>query len=78
MLDPKLHFRTEGFRGIAESLRPGPSDLARARYPPIPTHRACCGAIEMDDRLGQTMLERRTFRPFFEAYAFDTAIVDVI
>ena len=27
---------------------------------------------------GETLLERRDFRPFFEAYAFDTAIVDVI
>ena len=27
---------------------------------------------------GETLLERRDFRPYFEAYAFDTAIVDVI
>ncbi len=27
---------------------------------------------------GETLLERRDFRPYLEAYAFDTAIVDVI
>jgi galactonate dehydratase len=27
---------------------------------------------------GETLLERRDFRPYFENYAFDTAIVDVI
>ena len=27
---------------------------------------------------GETLLERRDFRPYFEAYAFDTAIVDVV
>ncbi len=27
---------------------------------------------------GETLLERRDFRPYFEAYAFDIAIVDVI
>ena len=27
---------------------------------------------------GETLLERRDFRPYFDAYAFDTAIVDVV
>lgn len=78
MLDTNFHFRTEGFKRIAEAVGPtgltwleldihDPKSIAMIRE-----HAPCPIAS------GETLLERRDFRPYLEAYAFDTAIVDVI
>jgi galactonate dehydratase len=78
MLDTNFHFRTEGFKRIADAVGPAgltwleldihdPKSIAMIRE-----HAPCPIAS------GETLLERRDFRPYLEVYAFDTAIVDVI
>jgi L-alanine-DL-glutamate epimerase-like enolase superfamily enzyme len=78
MLDTNFHFRTEGFRRIAEAV--GPTNLI---WLELDVHDPRSIALIRRDSpcpiaSGETLLERRDFRPYFEAYAFDTAIVDVI
>jgi len=78
MLDLNFHFRTEGFRRIAEAVAP-----ARLTWLELDAHDPKSIALIRRDApcpiaSGETLLERRDFRPYFEAYAFDTAIVDVI
>ena len=78
MLDLNFHFRTEGFRRIAEAVGP-----ARLTWLELDAHDPKSIALLRRDApcpiaSGETLLERRDFRPYFEAYAFDTAIVDVI
>jgi len=78
MLDTNFHFRTEGFRRIAEAV--GPTGLT---WLELDAHDPKSIALIRRDSpcpiaSGETLLERRDFRPYFEAYAFDTAIVDVV
>jgi galactonate dehydratase len=78
MLDTNFHFRTEGFRRIAEAV--GPTGLT---WLELDAHDPRSIALIRRDSpcpiaSGETLLERRDFRPYFEAYAFDTAIVDVV
>ena len=78
MLDTNFHFRTEGFRRIAEAVGP-----AKLTWLELDAHDPKSIALLRRDApcpiaSGETLLERRDFRPYFEAYAFDTAIVDVI
>lgn len=78
MLDTNFHFRTEGFKRIAEVV--GPTGLT---WLELDIHDPKSIAMIRRDApcpiaSGETLLERRDFRPYFEAYAFDTAIVDVI
>lgn len=78
MLDLNFHFRTEGYRRIADAL--ASSELAWLEldiYDPLSLQLlrrdlACPLAS------GETLLERRDFRPYFESYAMDVAIVNVI
>jgi galactonate dehydratase len=77
-LDVNYHFKTEGFLQVAKAVEPfdmawleidtwDPQSLAliRSRAPcPIASLESVCG--------------RRAFRPFFDAYAADVAIIDVI
>ncbi len=78
MLDTNFHFRTEGFRRIADAV--GPAGLT---WLELDVHDPKSIALLRRDApcpiaSGETLLERRDFRPYFEAYAFDTAIVDVV
>ena len=78
MLDTNFHFRTEGFKRIAEAV--GPTGLT---WLELDVHDPKSIALIRRDSpcpiaSGETLLERRDFRPYLEAYAFDTAIVDVI
>jgi L-alanine-DL-glutamate epimerase-like enolase superfamily enzyme len=78
MLDTNFNFRTEGFRRIAEAVGP-----ARLTWLELDVHDPKSIALLRRDSpcpiaSGETLLERRDFRPYFDAYAFDTAIVDVI
>jgi galactonate dehydratase len=78
MLDLNFHFRTEGFRRMAEAVGP-----ARLTWLELDAHDPKSIALLRRDApcpiaSGETLLERRDFRPYFENYAFDTAIVDVI
>ncbi len=78
MLDINFHFKTEGFRRIADAVAPydltwlevdvlDPASLALIR------DRAPCPLASCE-----TLCHRRDFKPYFEAYAMDVAIVDVI
>jgi L-alanine-DL-glutamate epimerase-like enolase superfamily enzyme len=78
MLDINFHFKSEGFARVADAVAPfgltwleidthdAPS-LARIRS------RASCPVASCE-----TLHGRRDFRPFLEAQAVDTAIVDVV
>jgi galactonate dehydratase len=78
MLDTNFHFKTEGFRRIADTVAPydltwleidqhDPQALASIRaVAPCPI--ASC----------ETLCGRRDFKPFFEAYAMDVPIIDVV
>ena len=78
MLDVNFHFKTEGFRRIADAV--APFNLA---WLEIDTHDAASLATI---RQGapcpiascETLLGRRDFKPFFEAYAMDVPIIDVV
>jgi L-alanine-DL-glutamate epimerase-like enolase superfamily enzyme len=77
MLDINFHFKTDGFLRVAEAVAPyhltwleldtfdAPS-LAHVRS------RAPCSIASCE-----TLCARRDFRPFFDAYAMDVAIIDV-
>ena len=78
MLDTNFHFRTEGFRRIADAVAP-----AGLTWLELDAHDPKSIALIRRDApcpiaSGETLLERRDFRPYFENYSFDTAIVDVI
>ena len=78
MLDTNFHYKTEGFRRIADTVAPynltwleidqhDAASLASIRaIAPCPI--ASC----------ETLLGRRDFKPFFEAYAMDVPIIDVV
>ncbi len=78
MLDINFNFKTEGFRRIADAVAPydltwlevdthDPASLALIR------NRAPCPVASCE-----TLCHRRDFKPYFEAYAMDVAIIDVI
>lgn len=78
MLDVNFHFKTEGFRRIAEAVAP-----AHLTWLEIDTHDAPSLALIRRDApcpiaSCETLHARREFRPYLEAYAMDVAIVDVI
>jgi len=77
-LDVNYHFKTEGFLQVAKAVEPydltwleidtwDPQSLALIRS------RAPCPIASCESITG-----RRAFRPFFDAYAQDVAIIDVI
>jgi galactonate dehydratase len=78
MLDINFHFKTEGFSRIAETVAP-----YNLTWLEIDTHDAASLALI---RRGapcpiasyETLCGRRDFKPFFEAYSADVAIIDVI
>ena len=76
MLDLNFHFRTEGFRRVAEAearpVSPGRFDAHDPKSIALLRRDAPCPIA-----FGETLLERRDFRPYFENYAFDTAIVGI-
>ncbi len=78
MLDINFHFKTEGALRIAEALAPvGLAWLEVDTHDPrsleVIRRAAACPVAS-----GETLHERRDFKPFFESYAMDVAIVDVI
>jgi galactonate dehydratase len=77
-LDVNYHFKTEGFLQVAKAVAPydmawleidtwDPQSLALIR------RQAPCPIASLESVTG-----RRAFRPFFDAYATDVAIIDVI
>lgn len=78
MLDVNFHFKTEGFRRIADTV--APFDLT---WLEIDTHDAQAMAFLRKNAPcplagGETLHQRRELRPYLEQSAFDTAIIDVV
>lgn len=78
MLDINFHFKTEGFRRIAEAVAP-----AHLTWLEVDTHDAPSLALIRRDApcpiaSCETLHGRREFKPFFENYAQDVAIIDVV
>lgn len=78
MLDLNFNYKTEGFRRICAAVAP-----ANMTWVEIDTHDpASLALIRRDSPCPiascETLCERRDFKPYFEAYAMDVPIVDVI
>jgi L-alanine-DL-glutamate epimerase-like enolase superfamily enzyme len=78
MLDLNFNYKTEGFRRIAAALAP-----VGMSWIELDTHDPASLALIRRDApcpiaSGETLCERRDFKPFLEQYAMDVAIVDVI
>jgi galactonate dehydratase len=78
MLDINFHFKTEGFRRLAQAVAP-----ANLTWLEIDTHDAPSLALIRRDApcpvaSCETLHGRREFKPYFETYAQDVAIVDVV
>ncbi len=78
MLDINFHFKTEGFRRLAQAV--APADLT---WLEIDTHDAPSLALIRRDApcpiaSCETLHGRREFKPYFENYAQDVAIIDVV
>ena len=78
MLDVNFHFKPEGVMRIAEALA-----LVGLAWLEVDTHDV--RSLELIRRTancpiasGETLCERRDFKPFLEAYSMDVAIIDVI
>ena len=78
MMDLNFNYKTEGYIRIAEAVAP-----IKLNWLEIDTHdpeslrlirdRASCPIASCE-----TLCERRDFKPFFENYAMDVAIIDVV
>jgi L-alanine-DL-glutamate epimerase-like enolase superfamily enzyme len=78
MLDINFHFKTEGFRRVADAVAP-----AGLTWLEIDTHDAASLALIRRDApcpiaSCETLHGRREFKPFLEGYAMDVGIVDVV
>ena len=78
MLDINFNFKTEGFRRVAEAV--APYDLA---WLEVDTHDAASLRLIRDKApcpvaSCETLCHRRDFKPFFEVYAMDVGLIDVI
>jgi galactonate dehydratase len=78
MLDINFHFKTEGFRRLAQAVAP-----ANLTWLEIDTHDAPSLALIRRDApcpvaSCETLHGRREFKPYFENYAQDVAIIDVV
>jgi L-alanine-DL-glutamate epimerase-like enolase superfamily enzyme len=77
-LDINFHFKTEGFKRIADAVAP-----ANLTWLEIDTHDAPAlaeikRAAHCPIASCETLHGRREFKPFFDNYATDVAIIDVI
>jgi len=78
MLDINFHFKTEGFRRLAAAVAP-----FNLSWLEVDTHDAASLALIRRDApcsiaSCETLCARREFKPYFEAYAMDVAIIDVV
>ncbi len=78
MLDINFHFKTEGFRRLADAVAP-----AKLTWLEVDTHDAPSLALIRRDApcpiaSCETLHGRRDFKPYFENYAQDVAIIDVV
>jgi len=78
MLDVNFHYHTEGYLQLLRALQ-----NERLTWLEVDIHdpkalRLIRDAAAFPIASGETLLERRDYRPYFEAYCMDVAIVDVI
>jgi galactonate dehydratase len=78
MMDLNFNYKTEGYLRIAKAVEP-----VGMTWLEMDTHDAASLALIRRSTSTpiascETLCERRDFKPFFEAYAMDVAIVDVI
>jgi L-alanine-DL-glutamate epimerase-like enolase superfamily enzyme len=78
MLDLNFNYKTEGFMRIVDAVAP-----VKLNWVEIDTHDAPSLALIRKSASCpiascETLCERRDFKPFFEAYAMDVPIIDVI
>ncbi len=78
MLDLNFNYKTEGFMRIADAVAP-----VKLNWLEIDTHDPTSLALirksaQCPIASCETLCERRDFKPFFEAYAMDVPIIDVI
>lgn len=77
-VDLNYNFKTEGFIRVARALEPyglGWVELDSYDCAALATIRS---SVPMPVASGESLHHRRAYRPFFEAQAFDVAIVDVV
>ena len=78
MMDLNFNYKTEGYLRIAKAVEP-----IGMTWLEMDTHDAASLALIRRSTSTpiascETLCERRDFKPFFEAYAMDVAIIDVI
>jgi L-alanine-DL-glutamate epimerase-like enolase superfamily enzyme len=78
MLDVNFHFKTEGFRRIADTVAPFAMSWLEIDTHDAPSLRAIRDVAPCPIASCETLCGRRDFKPFFEHYAMDVAIIDVV
>jgi galactonate dehydratase len=78
MLDINFHFKTEGFMQVARTVAP-----YNLTWLEIDTHDPASlavirGTASCPIASGETLHQRREFKPYFEQYTMDSAIIDVV
>lgn len=77
-LDVNFHFKTEGFKRIAETVAPFNLTWLEVDQHDAPALAEVKRAAPCPLASCETLHGRREFKPFFEHYAMDVAIVDVV
>jgi len=78
MLDTNFNFKTEGFRRVAEALAPyNLTWLEVDTFDPV-SLRLIRDAAPCPVASCETLCHRHDFKPYFEAYAMDVPIIDVV
>lgn len=78
MLDINFHFKTEGFRRLADTVAPFGLTWLEMDMHDAPALALIRRGASCPIAACETLVGRRDFKPFFEAYAMDTAIIDVV
>ncbi|HKM64925.1 MAG TPA: mandelate racemase/muconate lactonizing enzyme family protein [Acidisphaera sp.] len=78
MLDINFHFKTEGFRRVAETVAPFGLTWLEVDTHDAPSLRLIRDVAPCPIASCETLCGRRDFKPFFESYAMDVAIIDVV
>ncbi len=77
-LDTNFHFKTEGFRRIADAVAPYNLAWLEIDQHDAPSLASIRAMAPCPIASCETLLGRRDFKPFFENYAMDVPIIDVV
>lgn len=78
LMDVNFNFHTEGYRQLIYALRDEGINWFEADIHDPQALRLLRNEARFSIASGETLLERRDFKPYFEAYSMDVAIVDVV